>query len=86
MKNSQTNTQEPHLNKREQNRLLHFEDCSTAIDQLFQQALNDDGVSAFDEFWNFTLQFNHLSIYNAMLIMVQRRGATAVAPAGNGRK
>ena len=74
----QINPGESTLNKREQNRLLHFEDCASAIDQLFQQALKDGGVSAFDRFWNFTRQFNHLSVYNSMLVMVQRPGATAV--------
>ena len=74
----QINPGESTLNKREQNRLLHFEDCASAIDQLFQQALEDGGVSAFDKFWNFTRQFNHLSVYNSMLVMVQRPGATAV--------
>lgn len=74
----QANPEVPALNKREQNRLLHFEDCASAIDQLFQTALKEKGSSAFDDFWNFTRQFNHLSVYNAMLVMVQRPGATAV--------
>lgn len=65
-------------NRQEQNRLLHFEDCAAAIDQLFKKALKENGPNAFDAFWDFTRQFNHLSIYNAMLVMVQRPGATAV--------
>ncbi len=64
--------------KQEQNRLLHFQDCAAAVDQLFQEALKSQGISAFDKFWDFTRQFNHLSIFNAMLVMVQRPGATAV--------
>ena len=72
-------TQQPVTNnKQEQNRLLHFQDCASAIDQLFQEALKNQGVSAFNTFWDFTRQFNHLSIYNTMLVMVQRPGATAV--------
>lgn len=60
-------------------RLAHFEDCRSAIDQLFTEALAAKGGSAFDEFLSFVLQFNNLSIYNAMLVRVQRPGAGAVA-------
>ncbi len=66
------------LSGQEQNRLLHFEDCASAIDQLFKKALKKKGSSAFGEFWDFTQKFNHLSVYNTMLVMVQRPGATAV--------
>lgn len=59
-------------------RLLHFEDCASAIDQLFQKALREQGPSAFDEFLSFITRFNDLSVYNAMLVRVQRPGATAV--------
>jgi len=60
------------------NRLLHFEDCASAIDQLFKKSLEENGAAAFNEFWDFTRKFNHLSVYNTMLVMVQRPGATAV--------
>jgi hypothetical protein len=59
-------------------RLLHFEDCRAAIDQLFAEALNSKGLSAFDEFLDFVKRFNNLSVYNAMLVRIQRPGASAV--------
>lgn len=59
-------------------RLFHFEDCAGAIDQLFQQALETTGLGAFDEFLDFVRGFNALSVYNAMLVRVQRPGASAV--------
>lgn len=61
------------------NRLAHFEDCRSAIDQLFFEAFTARGSSAFDEFLNFVIRFNNLSIYNAMLVLVQRPGSGAVA-------
>ena len=45
-------------------RLLHFEDCASAIDQLFQKALREQGPSAFDEFLSFITRFNDLSVYS----------------------
>jgi hypothetical protein len=59
-------------------RLLHFEDCASAIDQLFQKAFREHGPTAFDEFLRFVIRFNDLSVYNAMLVRVQRPGASAV--------
>jgi hypothetical protein len=59
-------------------RLFHFEDCASAIDQLFQHALETKGPSAFDEFLKFVHDFNDLSVYNAMLVRVQCPGACAV--------
>jgi hypothetical protein len=59
-------------------RLFHFEDCAGAIDQLFKNALESKGASAFDEFLKFVHGFNDLSVYNAMLVRVQRPGASAV--------
>lgn len=60
------------------NWLALFEDCASAIDQLFQRALAERGLSAFDEFLAFMCRFNSLSLYNAMLVRVQRPGASAV--------
>jgi len=60
-------------------RLAHFEDCQAAIDQLFSEALATKGSNAFDEFLKFAARFSNLSIYNAMLVSIQRRGAVAVA-------
>ena len=59
-------------------RLAQFEDCATAIDGLFQQALMSTGASAFDQFLDFVRGFHNLSVYNAMLVRVQRPGAVAV--------
>ena len=60
------------------NRLALFEDCAAAIDQLFAQALETQGLGAFDDFLGFMQRFNNLSVYNAMLVRVQRPGAAAV--------
>lgn len=60
-------------------KLAHFEDCASAIDGLFQQALIEKGESAFGEFLDFAERFSNLSVYNAMLVRVQRPGAAAVA-------
>jgi len=61
------------------NRLAHFEDCRSAIDQLFFDAVLTEGCAAFDQFLDFAAQLSNLSIYNAMLVRVQRPGAGAVA-------
>lgn len=60
-------------------RLTHFEDCRSAIDRLYFEAFETKGVQAFDDFLNFVVRFNNQSVYNAMLIRVQRPGAAAVA-------
>jgi hypothetical protein len=62
-----------------ENRLAHFEDCRSAIDQLFFEALTTKGPGAFGEFLDFAVKFSKLSVYNAMLVRVQRPGAGAVA-------
>ncbi|HSO82714.1 hypothetical protein [Thiocapsa sp.] len=67
-------------------RLAQFEDCASAIDGLFQQALTTTGPCAFDEFLNFVRSFKSLSVYNAMLVRVQRPGAAAVASRQEWRK
>lgn len=59
-------------------RLLHFEDCAYAIDDLFVKSLNERGEDGFHEFLDFVARFNDLSVYNAMLVNVQRPGASAV--------
>lgn len=59
-------------------RLENFENCATAINHLFSEALENKPSDAFDRFFNFVCKFNNLSIYNAMLVMVQRPGASAV--------
>lgn len=60
------------------NRLEHFEDCASAIDELFRKAANTQGAPAFGEFLAKMKRFSNLSGYNAMLALVQRPGAIAV--------
>ena len=60
-------------------RLSHFEDCRSAIDQLYFEAYSTQGPKAFDDFLSFVIRFSNLSVYNAMLVRVQRPGAAAVA-------
>lgn len=60
-------------------RLTHFEDCRSAIDQLYLEAFATQGSRAFDDFLDFVVRFSNLSVYNAMLVRVQRPGAAAVA-------
>lgn len=60
-------------------RLSHFEDCRSAIDQLYFEAFLSQGSQAFDDFLSFIARFSNLSVYNAMLVRVQRPGAAAVA-------
>jgi len=66
------------VNKNNRNRLLHFEDCAHAIDQLFRSALQKQGADAFNEFLGFAKTFSNLSVYNAMLVRLQRPGASMV--------
>ncbi|PLC51435.1 hypothetical protein CR159_04255 [Pollutimonas subterranea] len=61
-----------------QNRLDLFEDCASAVDHLFKQALVHKQDNAFLDFLNFIRNFDRLSVYNAMLVQIQRPGATAV--------
>lgn len=64
--------------ERQSSRLLLFEDCAHAIDLLFRKALAEEGDGAFDQFLEFANKFSNLSVYNAMLVRVQRPGAAAV--------
>ena len=59
-------------------RLLHFEDCRSAIDQLFADAVASRGEVALQQFLECAARFTNLSIYNTMLVQIQRPGATAV--------
>jgi hypothetical protein len=70
---------EKDLSRTTEQRLAHFEDCRSAIDQLYLDAFSTQGPTAFDDFLNFAVRFNNLSLYNAMLVRVQRPGAAAVA-------
>jgi hypothetical protein len=60
-------------------RLTYFEDCAAAINQLYQQALDCEGSKAFEDFLRFITRFEKLSVYNAMLVRIQRPGCAAVA-------
>lgn len=61
-------------------RLEHFADCQVAIDALFHQARQSDGASeAFQRFLDIGMRFSNLSVFNSMLVAVQRPGAVAVA-------
>lgn len=60
-------------------RLQSFAECAAAIDGLFQDALRHEGSTAFTSFIEFARRMSNLSVYNAMLVRVQRPGAAAVA-------
>lgn len=59
-------------------RLRTFAECASAIDRLFQDALASSGPDAFTEFIDFARRLSNLSVYNAMLVRLQRPGAAAV--------
>jgi hypothetical protein len=64
-------------------RLDHFVDCQLAIDTLFHEAAeSQDALAAMERFLSKAADFSNLSIYNAMLVEVQRPGALAVASPG----
>lgn len=65
--------------KRSIRKLQTFAECAAAIDGLFKDALEHQGVSAFTDFIEFARRLSNLSIYNAMLVRLQRPGAAAVA-------
>lgn len=61
-------------------RLDHFVGCQLAIDTLFHEAAqSQDALAAMERFLSKAADFSNLSIYNAMLVEVQRPGALAVA-------
>jgi hypothetical protein len=60
------------------NRLRTFAECAAAIDRLFVEALESEGDTAFTSFIEFARRLSNLSIYNAMLVRLQRPGAAAV--------
>jgi hypothetical protein len=53
-------------------------DAAAIIDDLFRRAAEQGEVSAYEHFVDFVRRFRRFSMYNTMLIQVQRRGATAV--------
>src|SRR6266567_7409067 len=60
-------------------RLRLYLDDAAAVDDLFKRALKAKGGEALSEFLNFLARFPRYSLFNAMLIRVQRPGAMAVA-------
>ena len=60
-------------------RLRLYWDDAAAVDDLFRQAVRAQGEGALPEFLNFLARFRRYSLFNAMLIRVQRPGAMAVA-------
>lgn len=60
-------------------RLQSFAECAAAIDGMFQDALKREGQTAFTAYIDFARRLSNLSVYNAMLVKVQRPGAVAVA-------
>jgi hypothetical protein len=67
------------LSSASRRRLHSFAECAAAIDGLFQDALKREGRSAFTDYIEFAKRMSNLSVYNAMLVRVQRPGAAAVA-------
>lgn len=67
------------LSSSSRRKLRTFAECAAAIDRLFQDAINKEGTSAFSEFIEFARRLSNLSVYNAMLVRLQRPGAAAVA-------
>jgi hypothetical protein len=63
------------------NLLSNFEECQKAVDTLFRNAYQTEGNAAFLRYLDFVRRISNLSVYNAMLVGVQRPGATAVATA-----
>lgn len=64
---------------RVQIRLDYLADCEEAINELFRRARASDGDSpAFLEFLDSTRRFSNLSVFNAMLVNIQRPGSVAV--------
>jgi hypothetical protein len=64
---------------------LFLEDAD-AIDELFRQALKAKGSVAFLDFLQFVKRFNRFSVFNALLIHVQRPGAQAVGSRAQWRR
>ncbi len=60
-------------------RLQSFAECAAAIDGLFQDAVKHEGNTAFTSYIEFARRMSNLSVYNAMLVRIQRPGAAAVA-------
>jgi len=58
-------------------RLRLYAQDAQAIDDLFRQALGKKGAAALSEFCEFVRRFHRFSVFNAMLILVQRPGALA---------
>ncbi len=60
-------TEDDLFDNRALGRLAHFEDCQSAIDQMFAEAFASKGNEAFDDFLRFVIRFSNLSVYNATI-------------------
>ena len=56
-------------------RLLQFEDCASAINGLFQQALTATGASAFDDFLDFVRNFRSPDLQDFNVTPARKNGA-----------
>jgi hypothetical protein len=55
-----------------------WEEMAAAVGALFSKPIDEDAEAAFKDFLDFAVRFSGLSIYHAMLVRIQRPGATAV--------
>lgn len=60
-------------------RLESFDECRDAIQALLRQALRTKGAQAYLDFIDAGRRFVHLSVFNAMMVQLQRPGAGVVA-------
>jgi hypothetical protein len=60
-------------------RLNFYLEDAAAVDDLFRQAIKAKGDAALPEFLRFLARFPRYSLFNALLIRVQRPGAMAIA-------
>lgn len=78
------------LRQQATNRLATYEDCEQAIDALLRAAVASKGNEAFLEFLEFARRFQHMALFNVMMVLVQRPGcdlaATRVQWAAVGRR
>lgn len=59
--------------------LATFAECQQAIRDLYLMSLRSKGDQAFFEFLDFARRFGHMSVFNAMMVQVQRRGCALAA-------
>ena len=57
-----------------------------AIDRLYQEVLSYRGTENFESLINFVKKFPHISLYNAMLVHMQKPGSVFVASVNDWKK